>query len=57
MEKKLRPQLTDILELGNYLYLALANLAVVLSREASKGGQHVIGRAQRLAQLVTEKKL
>ena len=38
-----------------YLDLALADVAVVLARKASEGGQHVIGRAQRLAQLVTEK--
>ena len=41
----------------NHLYLALADVAVVLAGEAGKGGKHVIGRAQRLAQLVTGKRL
>ena len=41
----------------NHLYLSLVDLAVVFAREAGKGGKHVIGRAQRLAQLVTGKRL
>ena len=41
----------------NHLYLALADVAVVLAGEAGKGGKHVIGRAQRLAQLVADKRL
>ena len=49
--------LAGLLEGDNYLYLPLADVAVVLAREASEGGKHVVGRAQRLAQLVTDKGL
>ena len=40
----------------SHLNLPLVDLVVVLAREAGKGGEHVVGRAQRLAQLVTGKK-
>ena len=41
--------------LDNHLYLPFADVAVVLAGEAGEGGKHVVGRAQRLAQLVTDK--